>query len=161
MHLRRIAFVPFLMLAMTAVDLPIMAHPPTIVNEAGERAIGEEIQAFRKSMAEAIRSKDATKLREMYAAHFSYTDWEGVTHAREAHLAAALAGQPTIETAVVRDLVIRTPNDWVAVVTGNSVMETGRTGPGQIVKWLAVYTRAGKSWVLVAQHATRNSARER
>lgn len=131
------------------------AHPPTIVTETGERAIGEEIQAFRKAMADAIRARDAAKLQDMYAKRFTSTDAAGVTHTREAHIAAALAGKPVMETADVRDLVVRAPNDWVVVVSGTSSLQASGGASAQTIKWMAVYTRSEKSWVLVAQQATR------
>lgn len=137
---------------MTAT--PPRAHPPAIVNEAGEKALGEEIQAFRKSIADAIAAKDAARLRDMYAPSFTHTHTTGKTDNRDARIVAALAGDPVIETAPAEDLVIRAPNDWVAIATGTSPIKAA-DGKIYAVKWLAVYTRSEKSWILIASQATR------
>lgn len=131
------------------------AHPPAIVNAAAERALGEEIQAFRKALADAIAAKDASRLKEMYAPSFTHTHTSGKTDNRDARIVSALTGEPMIETAVVTDLQVRAPNDWVAVVTGTSPIKSIVDGKTYAVKWLQVYTRNEKSWVLVASQATR------
>jgi hypothetical protein len=140
---------------LLAAPIAALAHPPAIVNEAGERAIGEEIAAFRKALAEAIKAKDVAKLREMYAVTFTHTHTSGKTDNRDARIVSLLAGDPVIETAEVHDLVVRAPNDWVAVVTATSPITSMADGKTYAVKWLQVYTRREKSWVLVASQATR------
>ena len=134
---------------------PSSAHPPAIVNAAAEKAVGEEIQAFRKAITDAIAAKDATKLREMYAPSFVHTHTTGKTDNRDARIVSALAGDPVIENALADDLIIRVPNDWVAVATGTSPIKSMADGKVNAVKWMAVYTRHDKSWVLVASQATR------
>lgn len=149
----------FVTTAAVAISAPCRraaeAHPPAIVNEAAERALGEEIQAFRKALAQAIAAKDAKRLQEMYAASFTHTHTSGKTDNRDARIVSALAGEPVIETSPVTDLVVRAPNDWVAVVTGTSPIKSMVDGKTYAVKWLQVYTRNEKSWVLVASQATR------
>ena len=137
---------------------PLGAHPPSIVNAAAEQAVGEEIRAFRKSLADAIAAKDANKLREMYAASFVHTHTTGKTDNRDARIVAALAGDPVIETAPAEDLVIHVPNDWVAVATATSPIKSMIDGQINTVKWMAVYTRTAKSWMLVASQATQVAA---
>ena len=66
-----------------------------------------------------------------------------------------MTGEPVVETAIVSDLVVRAPNDWVAVVTGTSPIKSIVDGKTYAVKWMQVYTRTEKSWVLVASQATR------
>ena len=124
---------------------PGLTHPPSIVNADAEKAVGEEIRAFRKSLIDAIAAKDATKLREMYAASFVHTHTTGKTDNRDARVVSALAGDPVIETAPADDLVIRVPNDWVAVATGTSPIKSMADGKVHTVKWLAVYTRVYSS----------------
>lgn len=140
---------------LAVLPATVHAHPPAIINEAGERALGEEIHAFRAALAEAIKTKDAKRLRDMYASAFTHTHTTGKTDNRDARVVAALAGEPVIETADVTDLVVRAPNDWVAVVTGTSPLKSLVDGKTYAVKWLQVYTRSEKSWVLVASQATR------
>ncbi|MFM9938988.1 MAG: DUF4440 domain-containing protein [Hyphomicrobiaceae bacterium] len=145
----------FMLVAGLAAPEALRAHPPAIINEAGERALGEEIQAFRKALADAIAAKDAKRLRDMYAPSFTHTHTTGNTDNRDARIVSALAGEPVIETAEVTDLVVRAPNDWVAVVTGTSPIKSLADGKTYAVKWLQVFTRNEKSWVLVASQATR------
>ncbi len=132
-----------------------LAHPPAVVNEAAERAIGEEIAAFRKAMADAIAAKDVAKLKQMYAPSFTHTHTSAKTDHRDARIVSALAGEPVIETADVQDLLVRAPNDWVAVVTATSPIKSMADGKVYAVKWMQVFTRQDKSWILVASQATR------
>jgi ketosteroid isomerase-like protein len=133
-----------------------LAHPPTIVGEAGEKAVADEIRAFRKAMADAIAAKDAARLREMYAPAFVHTHTTAKTDNRDARIVSALSGDPIIENAPVEDLVVRVPNDWVAVATGVSPIKSAADGKTYAVRWTSVYTRTDKSWWLVASHATRS-----
>ncbi len=152
--MRRV-FSSLALLILLAAPIGAAAHPPAIVNEAGERAIGEEIAAFRKALADAIKAKDVAKLRDMYAATFTHTHTSGKTDNRDARLVSLLAGDPVIETAEVHDIVVRAPNDWVAVITATSPIKSMADGKTYAVKWLQVYTRREQSWVLVASQATR------
>ena len=45
-----------------AVSTGVVAHPPAIVGQAGEKAVADEIRAFRKSMADAITSRDKLRI---------------------------------------------------------------------------------------------------
>jgi hypothetical protein len=133
-----------------SLPLPVAAHPPAIVNQAAEKAIGEEVQAFRKAMADAIKAKDAAKLKLMFHPGFSSTRPDGRTKTRDACIEAALAGEPMIELAETRDMLIRVPNDWVAIATGTSEGKPGSHAPMHSVRWIAIYTRTDRSWALVA-----------
>mgnify|MGYP003352681992 CR=1 FL=1 len=105
-------------LQLGPASVPALAHPPSIVSEAAEKLVAEEIRAFRKQVVDAIARRDATKLRDMYAPGFMHTHTTGKTDNRDARIVSALAGDPVIETAAAEDLVIRAPNDWVVVATG-------------------------------------------
>lgn len=141
------------------------AHPPAILNQNAEKAVGEEVSAFRKAISDAVAAKDKARLKDMYHPGFTHTRHDGPTVKLDAHLAAALAGEPMIESAKAEDIVIRIPNDWVAVVTGTSTLspksaskggskDTATAKPAAKVKWIQVFTRSGSSWVLVASQAT-------
>lgn len=134
---------------------PARAHPPAILNEAAEKLVAEDVKAFRKAVADAIAAKDAAKLRDMYHAGFTHTHTSGKTDGRDARIVSALAGEPVIETSEATDLTVRAPNDWVAVVTGTSPIRAMSDGKTYAVKWMQVFTRTEKSWVLVASQATR------
>jgi ketosteroid isomerase-like protein len=144
-----------LLAVLLAVSAPAAAHPPAILNSQAEQAIGEEITAFRRTVAEAIRARDADKLRRFYAPSFVHTHTTGKLDTKDARIVAALAGDPVIETATVEDLVIRVPNDWTAIATGQSPIKSLADGKTYAVRWIAVYTRTETSWQLAASQATR------
>lgn len=132
----------------------VRAHPPAIVNQATEKAMGEEIADFRARMARAIQARDQARLRRMYAESHRHTDEAGTLHDKAQRIAAALTGAPMIETAVVEELRISVTNGWVAIVTGRSSLRTAE-GAAYAVRWTAVYVRAGDDWQLAASQATR------
>ncbi|HRD75087.1 MAG TPA: hypothetical protein PK264_03980, partial [Hyphomicrobiaceae bacterium] len=88
------------------------AHPPTILTGPAERAISEEVLAFRKSMAEVIARKDVSALRKMYFDGFVHTHTSGKQDGKDARIVSGLAGDPVIETAAATEMVVRAPNDW-------------------------------------------------
>ncbi len=147
-----------LTLCLLAAALPLpaaFAHPPAILSPAGERAVAEEVEAFRKALAAAIVAKDAGKLREMYAASFVHTHGSGKLDRKDARIVSALAGDPVIENAPVEDLVIRAPSDWTAVATGVSPIRSLADGKTYSFRWTAIYVRTQESWALAASQATR------
>jgi len=131
-----------------------LAHPPAIVSEAQRKLISEEVAAFRKEVAAAVRAKNAKRLQRMYAPSFAHTHTTGKIDDKEARIATLLKGEPVIETAPVSDLVIRIPNDWVGIATGVSPIKAN-DGKTYDVRWTTVYTREGQSWHVAASHATR------
>jgi hypothetical protein len=140
---------------IVAASKPAAAHPPAIVGESGQRRIAEEIADFRKRMAAAIRAGRREEVQRMYAPVFGHVTEGGERRSREVHIGVAMAGRPVLETAEVRELVVRAPNDWVVIVTGTTGSREERAGEaGRRVRWTAVYTRAGESWQLAATHAS-------
>ncbi len=133
------------------------AHPPALLNSNAEKAVAEEIEAFRKMLAETIRKKDAAKLKDMYTRSFGHTDESGRRDDREKRIADAVRGRSIIETAEVSDLEIRIPNDWTAIVTGTSRVGSATSSTTYPVRWMAVYVRTEKFWALAASQATRTS----
>lgn len=138
--------------------LPALAHPPAILNSNAEKAVAEEITAFRRLLADTIRSKDAAKLKEMYTRSFVHTDETGKRDDRDTRIADAVRGRSIIETADVSDLVIRIPNDWTAIATGTSRVGAAASSTSYAVRWMAVYVRTDKFWALAASQATRMTA---
>jgi ketosteroid isomerase-like protein len=146
-----------LLLAFTAAA-PVSAHPPTQVNAGMEKGIAEEITAFRKAMADAIRAKDAAALRRMYAEPFQHTHTTAKSDGREARIVAALAGGPLIETAEAQDLTVHAhAGGWVAIATATSTSKDASDGKTYAVRWTAVYVRTETSWALAASQETRGS----
>lgn len=131
------------------------AHPPSILNQAAEKAIAEEVQAFRKALADAIEKKDAAALRSMYADGFTHTHGSGKLDGKDARIVSALAGDPVIENAPVSDLVIRVPGGWTAIATGISPIRSLADGKTYAFRWTAVYVRIGENFQLAASQATR------
>lgn len=132
------------------------AHPPALLNTDAQKAVADEIHAFRKLLGETIKAKDAAKLRELYTPSFTHTHTSAKTDNRDARIVSALAGDPVIETADVTDLEIRIPNDWTAIATGVSPIKSMADGKTYAVRWMAVYVRTEKFWALAASQATRS-----
>ncbi len=154
--IRVVALPAFLAMAGSVAGLDrAAAHPPSIVNQAAEKALSDEIGAFRKVLAAAIATRDAAKLREMYAPSFTHTHASGKTDDRDARLAAILAGDVGIEGAPADTVAYSVPNDWVVVATGTSRIKLSPGSKTVAVKWVAVFTRTDKSWQIVASQATR------
>lgn len=143
--------------AVVASATGALAHPPALLNSNAEKAVAEEIEAFRKMLAEAIRKKDTAKLKEMYARSFVHTDETGRRDDRDTRIADAVRGRSIIETAEAADLVIRIPNDWTAIATGTSRIGSTVSSTTYAVRWMAVYVRTEKFWALAASQATRES----
>ena len=142
--------------AFGIIASPLPAHPPTIVTGAAEKAIGEEIQAFRKSLAEAIARKDVAALRKMYFDGFVHTDTSARQDGKDARIVSLLAGDPVIETAETLELTIRAPSDWTAIAMGMSPIKSSADGKTYAVRWMAVYVRSDRTWMLAASQATRS-----
>ncbi len=151
--MRRALQMPALLVAVLA-GAPAHAHPPSITTQAGEKVLAEEITAFRKVVAKAIAARDAKMLARVYARGFAHTHADARTDDRERYIAWLIAGNPAIETAPAKDLVVRAPNDWVAIARGTSTLKAN-DGSSATVKWMAVYTRAGQGWVVAGSQATR------
>lgn len=147
--------------AWAIVALPLatraLAHPPALLNSNAEKAVAEEIEAFRKQLVDAIRKKNAVKLKEMYTSSFVHTDENAKRDDRATRIADANSGRSIIETAEVSDLVIRVPNDWTAIATGTSRVGSTTSSTTYAVRWMAVYVRTEKFWALAASQATREA----
>lgn len=131
------------------------AHPPSIVTGAQERAMADEIVAWRKSFVAVAASKDASKLRDLYAPSFVHTHATGGQSGRDVRIAALLAGEPLVETAPADALVIRVPGGWTAVATATSPIASRADRKTFRVTWTAVYVRYGDGWQLAASQETR------
>jgi ketosteroid isomerase-like protein len=131
------------------------AHPPTILNQAAEKAVIDEVIEFRKALAAAIEKKDAATLRTHYADAFVHTHGSGKVDGKDARIVSALAGDPVIENAPVTDLAIRVPGGWTAIATGVSPIKSMADGKTYSFRWTAVYVRIGDGWQIAASQATR------
>jgi ketosteroid isomerase-like protein len=131
-----------------------IAHPPAIVNEAGRKLIGDEVAAFRRDVAAAIKAKDRKRLDRMYSPQFVHTHFTGKVDDKQARITTLLKGEPVIETAPATDLVFRVPNDWVGIATGLSNLKAS-DGKTYAYRWTTTYVREGMSWHVAASQVTR------
>ncbi len=147
-----------LAVAVASIVLPIapaLAHPPAILSEKAQKLVAEEVAAFRKELAAAIKAKNVTRLKRMYAPTFVHTHGSGKLDGKDARIKSILDGHPVIEDAPVSELVIRIPSDWVGVATGLSPIKSQADGKTYAFRWTTVYVREGMSWNVAASHATR------
>lgn len=148
----------FIGIVMALAGLPgiALAHPPAQLGSQADEGVIEEIHAFRKALAEAVRNKDAATLRGMYAEKFTHTHTSAKIDGRDARIVALLAGEPVIETAPVDNLSVAIhAGGWAAVAAGISPIKAMTDGKIYAVHWTATYVRTERSWQLAASHATR------
>jgi ketosteroid isomerase-like protein len=142
-------------MALVFVSHHAAAHPPAILSEKAQKLVAEEVAAFRKELAAAIKAKDTKRLRRMYAPTFVHTHGSGKLDGKDARIKSILDGHPVIEAAPVTELVIRIPSDWVGVATGLSPIKSQADNKTYAFRWTTVYVREGNSWNVAASHATR------
>ncbi|MCZ8374249.1 MAG: nuclear transport factor 2 family protein [Beijerinckiaceae bacterium] len=139
-----------------ALPMPGQAHPPSKLSLHSQAGVAEEVTAFRKALLEAIKAKDAAKLRQFYAEDFTHTHTSSKMDGRDARIVSLLAGDPVIETAPVEDLKIRVhAGGWVAIATGISPITAQSDGKTYAVHWTTTYVRNEAGWQVAASHATR------
>jgi ketosteroid isomerase-like protein len=139
-----------------AMLTPVSAHPPSKLSAHGHDGIAEEITVFRRSLGEAVKAKDAGKLRQLYADDFAHTHTSSKMDGKDVRIVSLLAGDPVIETAPVEDLKIRVhAGGWVAIATGISPITAQSDGKTYAVHWTTTYVRNEAGWQLAASHATR------
>lgn len=152
---RSICAIALVILGLMSIADMSRAHPPSILNQAAEKAIADEVIAFRKTLADAIANKDAAALRQLYADGFTHIHGSGKLDGKDARIVSALAGDPVIENAPVSDLAIRVPGGWTAIATGVSPIRSLADGKTYAFRWTAVYVRVDESFQLAASQATR------
>lgn len=145
-----------------AVVVPSVAHPPVKLSIEQEKVAAEEVADFRRKVAAAAaNTKNAKGLREFYSDGFVHTTVDGARVARDAYVAALLAGTPAIETVKAEDVSITVPGGWTAIAVGRSALPAGVAGAPVPVAWTIVYARTEKSWQVVASQATRIAGQKR
>jgi ketosteroid isomerase-like protein len=140
---------------MPLASVSAIAHPPAILSEKAQKLVAEEVAAFRKELAAAIKAKNIKKLKRMYAPTFVHTHGSGKLDGKDARIKSVLDDHPVIENAPVTELVIRIPSDWVGVATGLSPIKSEADGKTYAFRWTTVYVRESNSWNVAASHATR------
>ena len=145
-----LAGLPLLLLAPEA-----FAHPPRQPDPAEAKKFIEEVTDFRARLAKAVRAKDLAALRALYADGFTHTTESGKLDTKDARLAAAMAGDPMIETAPATDLVFRVFAGPTVIATGKSPILNVKEQKTYDFRWVCVYVTAHDGWQLAVSQATR------
>jgi ketosteroid isomerase-like protein len=148
-----LAGLPLLALAPEAA----FAHPPRQPGPAEAKKFIQEITDFRSKLAKAVRAKDLAALRPLYADGFTHTTETGKLDTKDTRLAAAMAGDPMIETAPATDLSFRVFTGPTVIVTGKSALPNAADQKTYDVRWVCVYVTAKDGWQLAASQTTRLS----
>lgn len=141
---RLLAFVFVLFLASPAVSLPI----------TDPQAIEKELMALRSAMADAMKAKDALKLRAMFTDGFSHIDDSGKRAGREAHITALLIREAPFEDAGVAEWRLQVSGPGVAILTGRSTLSGTAEGRSRTVRWTQVFVREHGVWRIAASQVT-------
>lgn len=118
-------------------------------------AVEKDLMALRDSMREAMRTKDAIKLRTMLADGFSHIDDTGAIAEREAHVARLLIAEAMIEAAGVGEWRLRLQGRDTAILTGRATLAAKADGKGYDVRWTQVFVREVGVWRIAASQVTR------
>ena len=145
------------LLAAAPLLLPLsaLAHPPRQPDAAESKKFIQEVTDFRSKLAKAVRAKDLAALRPLYAEGFTHTTETGKLDTRDDRLAAAMAGDPMIETAPATDLTFRVFTGPTVIVTGKSPILNVTDQKTYDFRWVCVYITAQDGWQLAVCQATR------
>jgi len=132
-----------------------LAHPPRQPDAAEAKHFVKEVTDFRSKLAKAVLAKNLAALRPLYADGFTHTSETGKVETRDARLAAAMAGEPMIETAPATDLTFRVFTGPTVIVTGKSPLPSGADQKTYDDRWVSVYVTAKDGWQLAVSQATR------
>jgi ketosteroid isomerase-like protein len=143
---------PLALIALLALAGGALAHPLDSTPPIGPAEL--EIIRFRQEIVDAVKAKDAARLREIYADGFTHTHGSGKVDGKDTRIVSVLAGDPSIEMAPADELSIRIYGD-TAVVTGRSPILNVRENRDYPFRWTAVYVRIADQWRLAASQATR------
>lgn len=145
-----LAGLPLLALAPEAA----FAHPPRQPDPAEAKRLVQEVTDFRAKLAKAVRAKDLAALRLLYADGFTHTTETGKLDTKDMRLAAAMAGDPMIETAPATDLSFRVFTGPTVIATGKSPLPNAADQKTYDVRWVSVYVTAKDGWQLAVSQAT-------
>lgn len=145
-----LAGLPLLLLAPEA-----LAHPPRQPDSAEAKKFIEEVTDFRAKLVKAVLAKDLAALRPLYADSFTHTAETGKLNTKDARLAAAMAGEPMIETAPATDLIFRVFTGPTVIATGKSPIQNAADHKTYDVRWVSMYVTGKDGWQLAASQATR------
>jgi ketosteroid isomerase-like protein len=115
-----------------------------------------EVLAADERRFEAMRKEDWAALDASLADDLIYVHSTARVESKAEHLGNLRAGKPHYRGIAPRDRTARVRGD-VGIVNGVSAMHVENAGKEQrfTVRYLAVYTRAGGAWRMMAWQSTR------
>ena len=119
------------------------------------QAIEKELVALRSAMADAMKAKDAAKLRAMFTDGFTHIDDTGKLADREAHITALLIRDSVIEDAGVAEWRLNLNGPNIAILTGRSTLSVKASSASYAVRWTQVFVREYGVWRIAASQVTR------
>jgi ketosteroid isomerase-like protein len=143
---------PLALVGLFTFAVAALAHPLDSAPPLGPAEL--EIIQFRQEIVDAVKAKDARRLREIYADGFTHTHGSGKVDGKDARIVSVLAGDRSIEMAPADELTIRVYGD-TAVVTGRSPILNVKENRDYDFRWIAVYARVAGQWKLAGSQATR------
>lgn len=145
---------PFLRL-IAAVFVLAFAGAAGALPLTDTRAVEKEVMALRSAMSDAMRAKDAIKLKTLLADGFSHIDAKGTIEDREAHVTRLLTDREAIEDAGVGEWRLRLFGRDTAILTGRSTLPLHTDVPRYTVRWTQVFVREAGVWRIAASQVTR------
>jgi ketosteroid isomerase-like protein len=130
------------------------ASPAVALPITDPQAIEKELMDLRSAMADAMKAKDAAKLREMFADGFSHIDDAGKFANRDAHITALLIRESVIEDAGVAEWRVQVVGPNVAILTGRSTLTLKASSRSYAVRWTQVFVRENGIWRVAASQVT-------
>src|SRR5689334_13344368 len=126
---RLLVFLLVIFLAGPAVSLPI----------TDPQAIEKELMALRSAIADAMKAKDAVKLRATFTDGFTHINDAGKIADREAHVTALLIRDAVIEDAGVAEWRLQVAGPNIAILTGRSTLSVRASSNSYAVRWTQVF----------------------
>jgi hypothetical protein len=133
----------------------VFSSPAFALPITDPQAIEKELLALRSSIADAMKAKDALKLRTIFADGFTHIDDAGRIADREAHVTALLIREAVIEDAGVAEWRLQIAGPNIAILTGRSTLSVKASGASYAVRWTQVFVREYGVWRIAASQVTR------
>lgn len=146
---------------LASVAVALWVATPATAQSAGRRAAPanttlRQITALRRELLEAIRKRDRKTLERLYVDDFTHTHAVGRVDDKSQRIAALVSGEPTIESAEVDDMSVRTYGGTTAIVIGQSTIKGQGEGQSPTrYRWITVYVKRAGRWQIAASQATR------
>lgn len=131
----------------------VWAHPIDPAPPANVK-VREEVLSFRKAFIAAANKKDITVLRRAYTDDFTHTHTSGKVDGKDARIVSVLAGEATVEMAMVPEFHLSCFGESVCVARARSPIKRGTDGKWFDVRWTQTYVRTSLGWQIAISQAT-------